>query len=61
VQNETAAALDKVRLDDIPHLQHELKRLESSEPIPDTDEPGIPASLKRLRDTYRQQRALILK
>jgi hypothetical protein len=61
VQNETAAALDKVRLDDIPHLQRELKRLESSKPIPDTDEPEIPATLKRLRDTYRQQRALILK
>ena len=61
VQNETAAALDKVRLDDIPHLRRELKRLESSEPIPDTDEPEIPATLKRLRDTYRQQRALILK
>ncbi len=61
VQNEAAAALDKVRLDDIPHLQRELKRLESIEPIPDTDEPGTPVALKRLRDTYRQQRAAILK
>lgn len=60
VQNEAAAALEKVRLDDIPHLQRELKRLENKEPIPDTDEPDLPAALKRLRDTYRQQRAALM-
>jgi hypothetical protein len=61
VQNEAAAALDKVRLDDIPHLQRELQRLENNEPLPETDEPGIPDSLKRLRDNYRQQRAVLIK
>lgn len=61
VQNEAAAALDKVRLDDIPHLQRELQRLENNEPIPETDEPGIPDSLKRLRGNYRQQRAALIK
>ena len=60
VQNEAAAALEKVRLDDIPHLQREMKRLENKEPIPDTDEPDLPAALKRLRDTYRQQRAALM-
>jgi serine/threonine protein kinase len=61
VQAETAAALDKVRLDDIPHLQSELQRLQNHQPIPDTDEPDLPAALKRLREDYRQKRAALTK
>lgn len=61
VQAETAAALDKVRLDDIPHLQRELQRLQNNQPVPDTDEPDLPAALKRLREDYRQKRAAITK
>lgn len=61
VQAETAAALDKVRLDDIPHLQRELRRLQNHQPVPDTDEPDLPAALKQLREDYRQKRAAITK
>jgi hypothetical protein len=59
VQNEASAALEKVRLDDLPFIQKELKRIQKGEPLPATDEADIPASLKRLRDDYRRQRAAI--
>lgn len=61
VQNEASAALEKVRLDDLPFIQKELQRIQSGEPLPTTDEAVLPASLKRLRDDYRRQRAAIEK
>ncbi len=57
VQAEATAALDRVNLNELPAFQQELKRLQNGEPIPEVDEPGIPASLKRLREDYRQKRA----
>lgn len=60
VQNEASAALEKVRLDDLPFIQKELQRIQNGEPLPATDEADIPASLKRLRDDYRRQRAAIV-
>jgi hypothetical protein len=59
VQNEASAALEKVRLDDLPFIQKELLRIQKGEPLPATDEADIPASLKRLRDNYRRKRAAI--
>jgi hypothetical protein len=61
VQNEATAALDKVRLDELTYIRKELDRLQSGQPVPDTDEPDLPASLKRLRDDYRQKRAALAK
>ena len=61
VQAEATAALDKVRLDELTYIRKELDRLQSGQPVPDTDEPDLPASLKRLRDDYRQKRAAIAK
>ncbi len=61
VQAEATAALDKVRLDELTFIRKELDRLQSGQPVPDTDEPDLPASLKRLRDDYRQKRAAIAK
>lgn len=57
VQREAAAALEGTRLNDMPFLQRELQRMQRGEAMPATDEPDLPASLKRLRDTYRQERA----
>lgn len=57
VQAEATAALDRVNLNELPAFQQELKRLQNGDPIPEVDEPGIPASLKRLREDYRQKRA----
>lgn len=59
VQAEAAAALEKVRLNDLPHFQNELKRLQNNEAIPETDAADLPAALKRLRDIYRQQKATL--
>lgn len=61
VQNEATTALDKVRLDELTYIRKELDRIQSGQPVPDTDEPDLPASLKRLRDDYRQKRAAIAK
>jgi tRNA A-37 threonylcarbamoyl transferase component Bud32 len=61
VQNEATTALDKVRLDELTYIRKELDRIQKGEPVPDTDEPDLPASLKRLRDDYRQKRAAIAK
>lgn len=61
VQREAAAALEGTRLNDMPYLQRELQRLQREEPMPATDEPDLPASLKRLRDAYRQDRAKLEK
>ena len=61
VQAEATAALDKVRLDELTFIRKELDRLQTGQPVPDTDEPDLPASLKRLRDDYRQKRAAIAK
>jgi len=57
VQKEAAAALEGVRLNEMPFLQRELKRLQESPGVPDTDEPDLPDSLKRLREDYRRRRA----
>lgn len=57
VQAEATSALDRVNLNELPAFQRELKRLQNGEPIPEVDEPGIPASLKRLREDYRQKRS----
>ena len=59
VQNEASAALEKVRLDDLPFIQKELQRIQKGEPLPEMDDADIPASLKRLRDDYRRKRAEI--
>ena len=61
VQTEATAALEKVRLDELPFIQQELQRLQNGEPMPDTDAPGMPAALKKLRDDYRQKRAALAK
>jgi hypothetical protein len=61
VQNEATAALDKVRLDELTYIRKELDRIQTGQPVPDTDEPDLPASLKRLRDDYRQKRAALAK
>lgn len=61
VQAEATAALDKVRLNDLPALQRELQRLQNNEPLPATDDPGLPATLKKLREDYRQKRAALTK
>ena len=61
VQNEATTALDKVRLDELTYIRKELDRIQTGQPVPDTDEPDLPASLKRLRDDYRQKRAAIAK
>lgn len=59
VQNEATAALDKVRLNELPFYQQELQRLQSGEPVPETDEPNLPATLKRLREDYRRKKAAL--
>jgi serine/threonine protein kinase len=59
VQNEASAALEKVRLDELPFIQKELQRIQKGEPLPETDEADLPASLKQLRDDYRRKRAAI--
>jgi hypothetical protein len=59
VQNEATAALDKVRLNELPFYQQELQRLQSGEPVPATDEPNLPATLKRLREDYRRKKAAL--
>lgn len=61
VQGEATAALDKVRLNELPHLQQELQRIQNGDPVPDSDPPDLPASLRRLREDYRQKRAAIAK
>lgn len=61
VQAEATAALDKVRLNDLPALQQELQRLQNNEPLPATDDPGLPPALKKLREDYRQKRAALTK
>lgn len=57
VQAAAAEALDKVRLDDLPHLQRELQLLQNGGEIPAADEANLPASLKALRARYRELRA----
>lgn len=57
VQEAANQALEKVRLDDLPHLQRELQLLQSGGEIPAVDEPNLPASLKVLRQRYREVRA----
>lgn len=59
VQKAAAEALDKVRLNDLPFLQKELKRLQNGEALPATDEADTPPVLKQLRDQYRQQSATL--
>lgn len=59
VQNETQAALDKVRLDEIPYFQQELQRLQAGQPVPEVDDPSLPASLKRLREDFRRKKAAL--
>jgi tRNA A-37 threonylcarbamoyl transferase component Bud32 len=61
VQAEATASLDKVRLDELTYIRKELDRIQTGQPVPDTDEPDLPASLKRLRDDYRQKRAALAK
>lgn len=61
VQAEATAALDKVRLNDLPALQQELQRIQNNEPLPASDDPGLPAALKKLREDYRQKRAALTK
>lgn len=61
VQKEASIALEKVRLDELPFIQKELARLQKGEPIPDSDESDLPASLKQLRDDYRSKRTMIQK
>lgn len=56
VQKEAELALEQVRLNDMPHIQRELQRLQAGGLMPPVDEPGLPAGLKRLREVYRQQR-----
>ncbi|MES2506254.1 MAG: hypothetical protein V4599_06095 [Verrucomicrobiota bacterium] len=56
VQEAANQALEKVRLDDLPHLQRELQLLQSGGEIPAVDEPNLPASLKILRQRYREVR-----
>ncbi|MES2598079.1 MAG: protein kinase [Verrucomicrobiota bacterium] len=59
VQSEATAALDKVRLNELPFFQKELQRLQNGESVPDTDEPNLPVALKRLRDDYRSKKAAL--
>jgi tRNA A-37 threonylcarbamoyl transferase component Bud32 len=59
VQKEASAALEKVRLDELPFIQKELQRLQQGAPMPDSDEADLPAALKQLRDDYRAKRAAI--
>ncbi|MCA1964807.1 MAG: protein kinase, partial [Prosthecobacter sp.] len=56
VQAEATAALEKVNLNELPAFQKELERIQNGQPVPATDEPGIPAALKRLREEYRRKR-----
>jgi hypothetical protein len=48
------AAREAKRADDLRALRQELQRLQKGVPIPATDEPSLPAVLKRLREDYRQ-------
>ncbi len=57
VQTAANHALEKVSLDDLPHLQRELQLLQSGGEVPEVDEPNLPASLKALRQRYREVRA----
>lgn len=59
VQNEATAALDKVRLNDLPFFQQELQRLQNGEPVPETDDINLPDALKRLRAYYRSRKAAL--
>lgn len=54
VQEAANHALEKVKLDDMPHLQRELQLLQNGGDIPSVDEPNLPASLKALRKRYRE-------
>ncbi len=56
VQRETAFALENVKLDDLPHYQTELQRLQAGAGVPETDAPDTPARLRQLREIYRQQK-----
>ena len=57
VQKAASEALEKVRLDDLPHLQRELTLLQQGGDPPEVDEANLPASLKALRKRYREVRA----
>ncbi|TDU71073.1 protein kinase-like protein [Prosthecobacter fusiformis] len=57
VQTAANQALEKVRLDDLPHLQRELQLLQNGGDVPSVDEPNLPASLKVLRQRYREVQA----
>jgi len=61
VQAEATAALDQVRLNELPFIQQELQRLQNGDPVPDSDAADLPPSLKRLREDYRQKRASLAK
>ncbi|SKA86276.1 Protein kinase domain-containing protein [Prosthecobacter debontii] len=56
VQQAANQALETVRLDDLPYLQKELQLLQNNGEIPDVDEPGLPATLRALRQRYREAR-----
>lgn len=56
VQNAANNALEKVKLDEIPYLQKELLMLQSGGEVPEVDEADMPASLKALRQRYRDVR-----
>jgi serine/threonine protein kinase len=57
VQSAANQALENVRLDDLPYLKSELLLLQSGGDIPAVDEPELPASLKVLRQRYREVKA----
>lgn len=57
VQNAANEALERVKLDELPFLQKELLLLQSGGEIPAVDEADLPASLKVLRQRYRDVRA----
>lgn len=57
VQNAANDALEKVKLDELPFLQKELLLLQSGGEIPEVDEAELPASLKALRQRYRDVKA----
>lgn len=56
VQQAANQALETVRLDDLPYLQKELQLLQNNGEIPEVDEPNLPATLKALRQRYREAR-----
>ena len=61
LKDATQAALDRVKLDDLPFYRNELDLIQSGGEVPQIHEANAPQALKDLRDEYHQQRQRLLK